>query len=121
MFASPQLRATRLIPAVVPDVKMTSRAFPGSDECPRFLARFLVLLRASLAERVDAAVDVGVVPLVHAAKHLDHLPRSLRAGRVIQKYQRPVAMYHLLEDGEILAQRPTARASTDQRLYVALS
>ena len=70
-----------------------------------FFAGFLVLLGAALAERVDAAVDVGVIALVHAAEHLDHLPRPLRAGGVVEKHQRPVAVDRLLQDRKILAHR----------------
>ena len=104
-LASPQLRATRLMLAVVPGVKMISLACFGADERPHLLAGLFVLLGAPLAERVDAAVDVGVVALVDAAQHVDHLPRPLRAGRVVEKHQRPVAVHHLREDRKIVAQR----------------
>ena len=84
----------------------------GADERPDLLAGLFVLLGAPLAERVDAAVDVGVVVLVDAAQHVDHLPRPLRAGRVVEKHQRPVAVHRLLEDRKIVAQlRPAAASS----------
>ena len=93
------------MPAVVPDVKMTSRACFGADERADLFAGFFVLLGAALAERVDAAVDVGVVALVDAAEDFDHLPRPLRAGGVVEKHERLIAVDGLLQDGKVVAQR----------------
>ncbi len=63
---------------------MISRAV-GADEVADLFAGFFVLLGAAFAERVDAAVDVGVVALVDAAEDFDHLPRPLRAGGVVEE------------------------------------
>ena len=64
----------------------------GVDEPLHLRPGRLVLLGAQLAERVNAAVDVGVGALVHAADGVDHLPRPLRAGGVVEKHQRlPIA------------------------------
>src|SRR6476469_2562519 len=59
--------------------------FFGADESADFFAGVFVLLGAAFAERVDAAVDVGIIPFVHAAEDIDHLPRSLGAGSVIEE------------------------------------
>ncbi len=91
-LASPQLRATRLMPAVVPEVKMISQRCLGADEVADFFAGLFVLLGAAFAERMDAAVDVGVIVLVHAAEDVDHLPRALRAGGVVEKHERVIAV-----------------------------
>ena len=109
-LASPQLRATRLMPAVVPEVKMISRACSAPMKCADFFAGLFVLLGAALAERVDAAVDVGVVALVDAAEDVDHLPRPLRAGGVVEKHERLIAVDGLLQDREVVAQRGAAAA-----------
>ena len=76
-----------------------------ADECADFFAGRFVLIGAPFAKRVDAAVDVRVIVLVHAAKNVDHLLRSLRAGSVIEKHQRMIAVDGLLENGEIRAKR----------------
>ena len=72
----------------------------GADEVADLLAGLFVLLGAALAERVDAAVDVGVVALVDAAEDVDHLPRPLRAGGVVEKHQRLIAVDVLLRIGK---------------------
>src|SRR5262249_43332441 len=58
-----------------------------------------------LGQGVDAAVHVGVVPLVVLPQHLQHLPRLLRGGRAVQVHQRLVAVHHAVQDGEVLADR----------------
>src|SRR5687768_13322512 len=77
---------------------------PRANESSDFLARFLVLLGTAFAKRVDAAVDVGIIALVNSAKHLDDLPRPLRAGCVVQEDERAVAVDHLLEDWKVRPQ-----------------
>ncbi len=57
----------------------------GMDERAHLFARLFVLFRAPLAERVDPTVDVGIVAFVHPANGVDHLPRPLRAGGVVQE------------------------------------
>ena len=68
----------------------------GADEVADFFAGFFVLLGAAFAERVDAAVDVGVIALVDAAEDFDHLPRALRAGGVVEEDERMIAVDVLL-------------------------
>ena len=114
-LASPQLRATVLMLAVVPGVKMISCDVLRADERPHFFAGLFVLLGAALAERVDAAVDVGVVVLVDAPQHVDHLPRPLRAGGVVEKHQRLVAVHHLLRESENRRAALPAAASSGRR------
>ena len=93
------------MPAVVPEVKTISQRLLGADERPDFFAGFFVLLGAAFAERVDAAMDVGVVAFVHAAEDVDHLPRPLRAGGVVEEHERLIAVDVLLQDREVVAQR----------------
>ena len=84
----------------------------GADEVADFFAGFFVLLGAAFAERVDAAVDVGVVALVHAAEDVDHLPRALGAGGVVEKDERVIAVDVLLRgSGSRRAARRAAAAS----------
>ena len=49
-------------------------------------------------------MDVGVVVLVDAAEHVDHLPRPLRAGGVVEEDERVIAVDELREDREVVAQ-----------------
>ena len=77
----------------------------GADEVADFFAGFFVLLGGTFAERVDAAMDVGVIALVHAAENFDHLPRALRAGGVVEEDERVIAVDVLREDREVVAQR----------------
>ena len=88
----------------------------GADERADFFAGLFVLLGAAFAERVDAAVDVGVIALVHAAEHVDHLPRPLRAGGVVEEDERVIAVDGLLQDRESRRAAWAAAASTDQSL-----
>src|SRR5207248_1975653 len=70
----------------------------GADEVADLFAGLFILLGAAFTERMDATVDVGVVALVDAAKDFDYLLGALRAGGVVEKYKRPVAVDGLLEN-----------------------
>jgi len=78
--------------------------FRRIDEARHFAARFLIAKSSLLAQRVDGAVDVGVVFLVEAANGLDHGPRLLRRSCAVQIHQRP-AVDRLAKDREIPANR----------------
>ena len=72
-LASPQECATRLIASVALRVKMTSRTLARVDETRNLLARALVGGGGLLAERVGAAVDVGVGLTLEAVHRREHL------------------------------------------------
>ena len=57
------------------------------QEASHGLARRLEPVGAALAQIVDAAVHVGIVVLIDVADGVDHLPRRLRGGRRVEKYQ----------------------------------
>ena len=66
------------------------------------LPRVVVRVRGAVAELVDAAVHVGVVALVVRRDGVDHRPRLLRAGRVVQVDDR-LAVRRLAQDRKVLA------------------
>ena len=86
--ASPHERATVLIAAVVPAVKMISRGLGRVDETARGFASRLIRTRRLFAERMDTAVHVAVVTLVAIAHRIDHCRRVLSAGGVVEIDQR---------------------------------
>ena len=75
---------------------------PRVDEAPHLGTGLLVGGGGALAQGVDAAVDVGIVMGVVALKRLDHRPRLLAGGRVVEIDQGP-AVDFLIQDGEIEA------------------
>ena len=109
-LASPQLRATRLMECVVPEVKTicsvvaglsSSRAAGRVEECPHLFPGGLVERVGLFGQHVDAAMDVRVVLPVDIHKGVDHLPRPLGGGRVVEVDQRHVGMDLAAEDGKI--------------------
>ena len=95
----PKVWATRLTASVAPRTKTTSRAVgveepghrgPGPLEGPG----------GPLGEGVDAAVDVGVVPLVEAGDGVDDGARLLRGGGAVEVDQR-LAVDLLVERREV--------------------
>jgi hypothetical protein len=66
--------------------------------------RRLVGVRRLHGEEMHAAMDVRVVLRVGALLRLDHDPRLLRAGRVVEIHER-MAVHGLGQDGEVAAQR----------------
>ena len=58
-----------------------------------------------LGERVDAAMDVGVVLLVGVDDRLDHLPRPLAGGRVVEIHQRHAVVDRAGENRKIRPKR----------------
>ena len=86
------------------------------DEPSHRLAARLVVVGGALAQRVDAAMHVGVVVQVVVGDGVNHRPGLLRRRRVVQIYQRfPVHL--LVQDWEILAQpaRVKGRQSVSHR------
>ena len=75
----------------------------GVDQSLHAAAGRFVLFGAQLAQRVDSAVDVGVGPLVDAAEGVDHLPRPLRAGGVVEKREPLMIADFLAENREVVA------------------
>ena len=61
MRPAPELEATRLIASVVPRTKMISRCFAGVEEAPDLGPSPLIRRGRGFAQRVDAAMHVGVV------------------------------------------------------------
>ena len=74
------------------------------DEAAHVLARAFVGFGRALAERVDAAMHVGVIVLVVARDRLDHGARTLARRRVVQIHQR-LAVDGLMQDREVAADR----------------
>ena len=74
------------------------------DEARDLGARAFVGLGRLFGERVQAAVDVGVVVLVVVDERVDDLARLLGRRGVVQVDQR-AAVHLALEDGEVLADR----------------
>ena len=79
--------------SVVPRVKMTSSSAAALRKCLHSSSRRLVAVRGFFAQRVNAAVHVGVVTLVDVDHRLDDLPRMLGGGAVVeinQRHARPI-------------------------------
>src|SRR5262249_59644280 len=72
------------------------------DQLLHFGAYSFVGLRGSLAQRMHPSVNVGIVLRIKAADRLNHLPRFLRRGRVIEIYKWPSKKL-LFKDGEVLS------------------
>ena len=70
------------------------------DERADLLARFFVQVGALIAQPVDAAMDVGVVLFVDVDQRLNHLPRPLRGGGVVEIDQRHVVVQPQPQDRE---------------------
>ena len=75
----------------------------GMDELPHLVARGFVGLGCALAQKMHAAVNIGVERGVVMRLAVDHAVRLLTGGRVVEIDQR-LAMHMLVQDGEILAQ-----------------
>ncbi len=108
----PQAFATRLIDSVVLRVKMISCSGCACvDEAAGLHARGLVGGRRLFGERVQAAVDVGVVVLVVVHERVDHLARLLRGRGVVEVHER-LAVHLPVEDGEVFADGRLCRTSS---------
>ena len=92
-----------------PDDRLRTR---GVDEPLHLRPREFVHVGRLDAQRVDAAVDIGVVLLVEVHKRVDHLARLLRGGRIIEVDERPPVDLPL-QYGEVL---PYARYVQQVRL-----
>jgi hypothetical protein len=78
-----------------------------SDERREAVVSLLVGDRRLVTQRVDAPVDVGVVPLVELLIHLVHLPRRLGRRRVVEVHQR-VAIDGPVQYREVVPNRRNA-------------
>ena len=78
-------------------------AVEGVQEATGQTARRLVGLRRLLGQLVDAAVHVRVMMFVDVDQRLNHLPRPLRGGRVVEVDERLVSMNDRRENGEVAA------------------
>ncbi len=74
----------------------------GVEERADLFAGLFVLFGAALAERVDAAMDVGVVVFVDAANRVDHLSGALCACSIVEKNQRMAVEHVVAEDRKII-------------------
>ena len=72
------------------------------DEASHLDARAFVFVGGALAQRMDAAMDVGVDVRVVALQRIDHRLRLLRGGGIVEIDQR-LAVHRLAQDGKILA------------------
>ena len=79
------------------------RAF-CSDEISHPLPRFFVMLGRPRAQRVQAAMHIGVFVFVIIADHIEDSARLLRAGRVVEVNQR-MPVHALAQDRKILTKR----------------
>ncbi len=78
----------------------------GADEGLHLAACLLVAVGALLAQPMDAAVYVGVVPFVSLGDRLDYLSRMLRGSAVVeihQRHARPVValVQHCGQNGKV--------------------
>ena len=64
----------------------------GADEGLHLQPGLLEQIGALIAQPVNAAMDVGIVLFVDVDQRLDHLPRPLRGGRVVEIDQRHVVV-----------------------------
>ncbi len=76
----------------------------GIDELANFLPRFFVQIGRLIAQPMNAPMHVGVSAGVHVHHRIDHLPRSLRRGGIIQIDQRLAVGPHRTENRKIGAQ-----------------
>ena len=81
---------------------MISRRRACVDEAADRLARTFIGVGGALAQRVDAAVDVGVVVLVVVVDGLDHRARALARSGAVQVHER-LAVDLLIEDRKVAA------------------
>ena len=84
IWARPKEEATRLIASVAPRVKMISSRRLGVEEAAHGLARALIGVGRRIGEIMQAAMHIGVFVLVDMGDALDHLPRLLRRGGVVE-------------------------------------
>ncbi len=88
--------------SVVPRVKIICRGSGGVDESRDLLASQFVSRRRFLAQRMDAAMDVGVFGFVVFADRINDDLRLLCRRRVVEINQR-LAMDFSIENGELAA------------------
>ena len=101
-FFAPQVLATRLMPSVVPRVKMISSALAA---LMNFAARARAAsnaVRGAVAQFMDAAMDIGVVVLVVMHERVNDRARLLGGGGVVEIDQR-LAVDFLVQNREIRA------------------
>ncbi len=72
----------------------------NADELLHLDASFLVKLRGPFAERMNAAMHVGVIVFVIVPKRLDHRPRLLRRRGIVEIDER-LAVHLLMQDRKI--------------------
>ena len=72
----------------------------GSDEMGDLFACGLKGLRGAVAQLMQCAVHIGVVPLVVVRERLNDGAWLLATGGIVQIHQR-VPMHLLIEDGEV--------------------
>ncbi len=86
----------------------------GVDKGRNLLPRGLEGVGGALRQRMDAAVDVGVIAQFEGAHGVEHGQRFLRRRRIVQIHQR-LAVHRLGEDGEMIADRRKLRRGTRWR------
>ena len=96
--------ATRLMASVVPRVNTTSWACAAPEEPLDAPPRRLVVLGPLRTQEMDAAVYVGVLVRVVRCQPVEHGPRLLRRGRVVEVDERRAVVDGPLEDGEVGAE-----------------
>ena len=115
-FVSPQLRATRLIAGGRAGREDDFGRAAGVDElADRFAGRFVVGA-ALRRQAVAAAVHVAVVVLVGLDHRLDHLPRPLRRGGVVEIDERAAVAERRCKDRKVAADRLDIERRRRQRL-----
>ena len=89
------------MPAVAPEVKITSSTDGGVEQRADLFPGVVEQLVRLLGQLVNAAMDVGVVPFVAIDDRLDDLPRTLRAGGVVEIDQRHAGADRAAQDGKV--------------------
>ncbi len=99
-WAFPQELATRLIPSVVPRVKMIDSLEAAPKNSSGAGACVLVEFCCPRAQGVNSAVNVSMIFAVIPGDLVDHAGRMLRGGRVVQVDQRETIDL-LIQDGKV--------------------
>src|SRR6476620_2298608 len=71
------------------------------DEMADLLACLFIQIGRLIAEPMDAAMDVGVAAGVDIDQSVDHLPRPLSGGRVVEINERLAVRPNVGQDGKI--------------------
>ena len=117
--ARPNEDATRLIASVARAGEDDLVGRFRVEEGAHFLARVLVGVGRGIGEIMQAAMHIGVFMLVDMGHALDHLPRLLRRGGIVEIDER-LAVGLFAQDRKILAHLDRVEGSRSIRCHVCV-